>query len=146
LSDQMTHETIQLSELSKQYGSLEVLDNLSFSIRKGEFVSVVGPSGCGKSTLLKTIGGLVPPTSGTVTLDGKLPEARRGQGFLGFVFQNPVLLPWRTLEENLRLPWEILGDQIASPERVSHIIETVGLTGFNQAFPRQLSGGMQQRA
>lgn len=141
----MTDVSIQIRDLEKTFSKLRVLDGISLSIPKGEFVSIVGPSGCGKSTLLKTIGGLAEPTAGTVLLDSLPPSRRRKEGYLGFVFQNPVLLPWRTLEENVRLPLEVLGRN-GHADRVAEMIDTLGLNGFDGVYPRALSGGMQQRA
>jgi len=137
---------VQVRNLSKSYGKLQVLDQISLEVSKGEFVSIVGASGGGKTTLLKIIGGLVKPTSGEVLLDGLPPTERRREGYLGFVFQNPVLLPWRTLEENVRLPLEILHQNGFPQEQINELLDTLGLSGFETSYPRQLSGGMQQRA
>jgi NitT/TauT family transport system ATP-binding protein len=142
----MVTPAIQVRELSRFYGELHVLDRISLNVNKGEFVSVVGPSGCGKTTLLKTIGGLVKPTSGEVFLDGLPPIQRRREGYLGFVFQNPVLLPWRTLEQNVTLPLQILHQNPFPSERIARVLNMLGLAGFEDSYPKQLSGGMQQRA
>jgi len=138
--------TLDVNEVAKFFGSLHVLDNISLGVEKGEFISIVGPSGCGKSTLLKIIGGLVKPSSGIVLLDGQSPLQRRREGYLGFVFQKPVLLPWRKLEDNVRLPLEILHNHRNSSERINKVLDLLGLSGFEGSYPRQLSGGMQQRA
>jgi NitT/TauT family transport system ATP-binding protein len=138
--------TLEVKDLTKFFGSLHVLDQIALGVTKGEFVSIVGPSGCGKSTLLKIIGGLVKPTSGLVLLDGQSPIQRRKEGYLGFVFQKPVLLPWRKLEENVRLPLEILRNHANSRERINKVLDLLGLSGFQGSYPKQLSGGMQQRA
>jgi len=139
--------TLEVEDLTKSFGRLQVLNHVSLAVAKGEFVSIVGPSGCGKTTLLKIIGGLVMPTSGVVLLDGLSPIQRRKEGYLGFVFQKPVLLPWRRLEENVRLPLEILDNRdYSSDDRVAKVLDLLGLSGFQGAYPRQLSGGMQQRA
>jgi len=142
----MMELTVQVNNLIKVYGKVQAVDDISLAINKGEFVSIVGPSGCGKTTLLKIIGGLVKPTSGEVLLDGLPPAGRRREGYLGFVFQNPVLLPWRTLEQNVKLPLEILHHNGLYKERITKVLEMLGLSGFERAFPKQLSGGMQQRA
>lgn len=142
----MMPPAIQVREVSRFYGELHVLDRISLNVNKGDFVSIVGPSGCGKTTLLKTIGGLVQPTSGEVFLDGLPPIQRRREGYLGFVFQNPVLLPWRTLEQNVTLPLEILHQNPFPRERIARVLNMLGLSGFEDTYPKKLSGGMQQRA
>src|ERR1700730_684245 len=142
----MDTPAVLIRNLAKNYGDLHVLNGISLDIKQGEFVSIVGPSGCGKTTLLKIIGGLVEPTSGDVLLDNLPPQVRRREGYLGFVFQNPVLLPWRTLEENVRLPLDILHRNGAIEERIANVLNVLGLTGFAHSRPRELRGGMQQRA
>src|SRR5262245_23294777 len=100
---------IECAGLTKSYGGprgrgLDVLSNLPFAIEAGEIISIIGPSGCGKSPLLKIIAGLIPETAGTIRISGRTPEeARRARQF-GFVFQEPVLLPWRDAGANARLP------------------------------------------
>lgn len=138
----MSIQTIKVFELIKFYGELHVLDQISFNVNKGEFISIVGPSGCGKTTLLKTIGGLIKPTSGEVLLDGMPPIRRRQEGYLGFVFQNPVLLPWRTLKQNVELPLEILSQNPSSNERTTKVLNMLGLSGFEAAYPKELSGAL----
>jgi NitT/TauT family transport system ATP-binding protein len=116
----------------------EAIDDVSFSIRKGEFVTVVGPSGCGKSTLLKIASGLLEPTSGQVIVD---------RDRLGYVFQDATLLPWRTVKANVELLAELHG--IPKTERArlaSDAISLVGLDGFEGHYPKSLSGGMRMRA
>jgi len=141
----MTAPAVQINGLSKSYGKLSVLKHFSLDVTKGEFVSLVGPSGCGKTTLLKIIGGLEQPSSGEVLLDGLPPTQRRRDGQLGFVFQKPVLLPWRTLEQNIRLPLEILHPTDVN-KQIPEILKEMSLAGFEKSYPQQLSGGMQQRA
>jgi NitT/TauT family transport system ATP-binding protein len=125
---------------------LEALRDISLTIYENEFVSIVGPSGCGKSTLLKMLADLVPATRGEIRLNGKTPaEARRAQDY-GFVFQDPTLFPWRTVERNVLLPLEVRGVPAARRRAVAaEVIGLVGLTGFERARPRALSGGMRQR-
>ncbi len=125
---------------------LEALRDISLTIYENEFVSIVGPSGCGKSTLLKMLADLVPATRGEIRLNGKTPaEARRDQDY-GFVFQDPTLFPWRTVERNVLLPLEVRGVPAARRRAVAaEVIGLVGLTGFERARPRALSGGMRQR-
>jgi NitT/TauT family transport system ATP-binding protein len=125
-------------------GYVTALRDINLSIAADEFVSFVGPSGCGKSTLLNIIAGLLPPSSGSVHLDAS--EVRGPSRKVGFLFQVPVLLPWRTVEKNVLLPTEIFrAEKIASKDRARAAIELVGLQEFAQSYPRQLSGGMQQR-
>ena len=141
---------IESSRLTKQYagpqGQLPVLRELTFSIDAGEIISIIGPSGCGKSTLLKIIAGLVPYSAGDLRIDGRTPdEARRSRAF-GFVFQEPVLLPWRNAQGNVRLPLDVLGRSAEEREERSRaLLRLVGLADFTRHLPRQLSGGMQQR-
>jgi NitT/TauT family transport system ATP-binding protein len=112
------------------------LGGVSIDIGRGEFVSVVGPSGCGKSTLLRVAAGLLEPTLGSVDVD------RRS---LGFVFQDPTLLPWRTVRENIGLLAELKGDRATLTAAVDSVVETVGLRGFENHHPNTLSGGMKMR-
>ncbi|HKX19103.1 MAG TPA: ABC transporter ATP-binding protein [bacterium] len=128
-------------------GVLEVLRGITLTVRQGEFVSLLGPSGCGKSTLLRVIADILPPTQGHAAVLGASPAEARRTRALGMVFQQPVLLPWLSAEENVALPLRIGGwgahhTPSASPEA---LLRLVGLEGFNRAHPRQLSGGMQQR-
>ena len=141
--------SISLRGVEKVYktarlGEVRALSDISLDIRKGEFVSVLGPSGCGKSTLLKIIGGLLPRTSGRLFIDGTPIEGPRRE--IGVVFQDPVLLPWRTVLENTLLPAEVFGlDRAAANERARSLIHLVGLDGFEDKYPMELSGGMRQR-
>jgi NitT/TauT family transport system ATP-binding protein len=122
------------------------LEAIDLTIAPGEFVSLIGPSGCGKSTLLRVIGDLVQPTSGTVEVNGKpAPQARRDRDY-GMVFQAPVLFDWRSVEDNVKLPLEILGRNKAwRAQRAREMLELVELGDFTKHMPYQLSGGMQQR-
>lgn len=139
---------IHIEHLCKVYGSREgsvtALDDVDLSIRANEFVTLVGPSGCGKSTLLKVIGALIKPSRGVLRHDGEpLTNPTRD---VGIVFQEAVLLQWRTVLENVLLPAEILGlDKAKSRSRAMDLINLVGLGGFEKRYPRELSGGMQQR-
>jgi NitT/TauT family transport system ATP-binding protein len=124
---------------------IHALSDISLSVREREFVTVVGPSGCGKTTLLKILAGLVPLTSGTVSVDGRPVAAPRRD--IGIVFQNPVLLPWRTVMENVLLPAEVQGIPLADARRRARdLLKMVGLADFEDKYPMELSGGMQQRA
>jgi NitT/TauT family transport system ATP-binding protein len=141
---------IRSCKLTKVYKTREnvsmvALDNISFEIHDGEFVSIVGPSGCGKSTLMKIVGGLLDYSIGDVSVDGR--RVTKPAADVGIVFQSPVLLPWRTIIENILLPSEIRGaitPQVR--ERAQGLLDMVGLGGFEKRYPYELSGGMQQRA
>jgi len=140
---------IEARGVSKIYqskdGPVESLKPLDFSIREGEFVSVVGPSGCGKSTLLKMVAGLLPISGGTLSLAGH--PIKGPQKDVGIVFQSAVLLAWRSVEDNILLQAEIRHlPKEASRQRARELMQMAGLTGFEKKYPWQLSGGMQQRA
>ncbi|MDB5774583.1 MAG: transporter ATP-binding protein [Herbaspirillum sp.] len=141
---------IAVNELSIRFGALAVIDNLSFTIRSREFVSLLGPSGCGKSTLLRAIAGLIAPSGGTVSLGGSEGKPADAGLRVGLMFQKPLLLPWRTALENVLLPVEIErgGSRVddADIARAKRVLSLVRLQDFEQAYPHQLSGGMQQRA
>jgi NitT/TauT family transport system ATP-binding protein len=126
--------------------STTALKGIDLEIARGEFVSLIGPSGCGKSTLLRIIGDLIDPSGGDVAVGGKpAGEARRARDY-GMVFQAPVLFDWRTVEDNVRLPLEILGwDAARRASRAREMLELVELGDFLGHYPYQLSGGMQQR-
>ncbi len=124
-------------------GPLHAIDQFSMTVKDGEFACVVGPSGCGKTTLLWSMAGLHSLTSGTVYLDGEAVKEPHPQ--IGMVFQEANLLPWRNLIKNILLPFEIKR-QKPDQAHIDRLLERVGLTGFGNKFPRELSGGMQQRA
>ena len=139
---------LSAKNITKVYGSGEnavtALENVSFDVEDGEFVSILGPSGCGKSTLLRIIDGLLKPTTGEILIDG---EEVNGSGQdRGMVFQSFNLFPWRTVRENVEFGIEI-GDMSKTErrERSAEFIEMVGLADFTDAYPKELSGGMQQR-
>ena len=122
------------------------LDGITLDIRRGDFVSLIGPSGCGKSTLLRIIGDLTSPSAGTVTINGKKADQARRDRDYGMVFQAPVLFDWRTVEDNVKLPLEIMGwDGPRRTARTKEMLELVELADFAGHHPYQLSGGMQQR-
>ena len=128
-------------------GTIEALKDVSLSVERGEFVSLIGPSGCGKTTFLRVIAALEPPTSGHITVNGLSPDAARKSRAYGYVFQAAGLYPWRTIMANVQLPLEIMGfDRSERIDRAQSVIDLVGLSGFEKRFPWQLSGGMQQRA
>ncbi len=128
-------------------GPLPVLDNLNVSVPQGEFCAVVGPSGCGKSTLTRLVAGLMKPDRGEVWLHGERVTSPRKT--VGMAFQNPVMLEWRSILENVMLPLEIVAPGMKRAEaeaRALHLLEMVGLKGFEGKRPSELSGGMRQRA
>ena len=128
-------------------GPVHALSNIDLAVRRGEFVSFIGPSGCGKTTLMRVVAGLERPTSGSVTVNGKTPEQARLDRSYGYVFQAAALFPWRTIEDNISLPLEIMGFSGAERrERIEKNLALVNLSGFGKKYPWQLSGGMQQRA
>ena len=140
---------IEVRKLSKYYTTkkgdiVHALDDISFDIMEGEFITVVGPSGCGKTTLLMILGGLLKRTKGDILLRGTQVEGPRPE--IGIVFQESVLLPWRNVIGNTLLTAEILGlDMKKSAERAMELLDLVGLKGFEHKYPFELSGGMQQR-
>lgn len=125
---------------------ITALQNVNLTIKRGEFISLVGPSGCGKTTLLRTIADLQKPTSGIISVRGQYPREVRMQKKFGIVFQNPVLYEWRTVRRNVCMPMELLRlPKKHRTARVTEMLELVGLNEFGQKYPRELSGGMQQR-
>jgi NitT/TauT family transport system ATP-binding protein len=122
---------------------LPVLDDVSFSVKPGEFVALLGPSGCGKSTLLRLVAGLEPPRSGTLREDGDPITGPFPSRVV--VFQDPTLFPWRTVWNNVALGLEAQGILKSQRHRVDTAIDLVGLSGFRNGYPHQLSGGMAQR-
>ncbi len=126
-------------------GSVHALEDLSLEIAAGEFVCILGPSGCGKSTLLWAMSGLHDLTGGTITLAGTPVQGPRPE--IGMIFQEANLLPWRNLWQNIHFPFEIKKlDPKPHQGRIRKLLADVGLTGFETKMPRELSGGMQQRA
>ena len=143
---------IRIEDLNLQYRakgtSIVALDRVSIDIPPRSFVSIVGPSGCGKSTLLKVLSGVLKPTAGRITLDN-VPVARANLfGKVGYVFQRPLLLPWRSALDNVLLTTEIARKDLPLEERRTMARQWLSLTGlsdFEQRLPHELSGGMQQR-
>ena len=143
---------------------LRALESVDVEVREGDFATLLGPSGCGKSTLLRMIGGLSAPTTGSVVLgsgsatqaalfgacgeadDGQQSiDPRRRQPRLAFVFQNPTLMPWASVERNVRLPLDLAGEADGSAPKVEAALRLVALNDFAGVYPRELSGGMQMR-
>ncbi|MGB7783898.1 MAG: ABC transporter ATP-binding protein, partial [Pseudolabrys sp.] len=125
-------------------GPLTAVDNVSFEVRQGEFLSVIGPSGCGKSTLFNVIGGLLSSHEGIVSVAGEPISGPHKS--IGMVFQEESTFPWRTVTDNVAFPLELVGMSKAKRvERARHFISLVGLDGFENRYPGELSGGMRQR-
>jgi NitT/TauT family transport system ATP-binding protein len=134
---------VALRRVGKTFANgVVALDGLDLAVRPGEFLTLLGPSGCGKSTALRIVAGLSAPDRGAV----EWSQTDAAQRQIGFVFQEPTLMPWATVEANVRLPLRLLGLEAQAPARVSAALERVGLAGFAQAYPRELSGGMKMRA
>ena len=143
---------VALQRVGKTFsGATVALADFDFEVRAGEFVSLLGPSGCGKSTALRLIAGLTQPTFGAVlwTAEGQAPGRRRGAGHaheIGFVFQEPTLMPWANVFDNVFLPLRLQRMQrAAATPRVLQALAGVGLSDFSRAYPRELSGGMRMR-
>lgn len=147
---------VVLDNVSMAYGkgasAVPAIQNVSLEIKKGEFIAVVGPSGCGKSSLMKLISGLHPTSQGSLSVAGE--PVTKPLKSVGMAFQNSNLLPWRTCIDNVLLPLEIVpphrqkirGQRSQYKQKAEELLNSVGLTGFTEKFPWQLSGGMQQRA
>jgi NitT/TauT family transport system ATP-binding protein len=138
---------IALERVEKRFanGTLAVT-GLDLAIGRHEFVSLLGPSGCGKSTALRMIAGLGAPTSGRIRWPGHGAGSRPARGEVGFVFQEPTLMPWARVAANIRRPLALIGVTGAEADRrVAEALEMVGLAEFARAFPRELSGGMRMR-
>ncbi|WP_226582579.1 ABC transporter ATP-binding protein [Acuticoccus sediminis] len=127
-------------------GEVVALQGVDMHVPGGGFAAIVGPSGCGKSTLLRIFADLLAPSSGTVEIGGLRPEAARRDKSIGFVFQAATLLPWRTIRRNVELPLDVARRRTREQGRADELLRLVGLDGFGDALPHQLSGGMQQRA
>src|SRR5580704_3646721 len=132
---------VSVTRLTKVFrNGVTALQDLDLAIEPGAFLSILGPSGCGKSTLLRVIAGLTPPSSGEITWRGG------GVGRRGFVFQEPTLMPWATVWDNVYLPLRLAGrarDAVAPS--IGQTLAALGLSGFERAYPRELSGGMRMR-
>jgi len=121
-------DKIIVKNVSTSFGMLKVLDNISFTVKENEFISIVDPSGCGKTTLLHLIQGFTKPTSGIIKTYGKK----------GFVFQDHNLFPWKTIKENIEIR--------NNSKNINHILKNIGLKPFSDYYPNQVSEGMKQRA
>jgi NitT/TauT family transport system ATP-binding protein len=140
---------LRIEQVSKRFakrggGEIVALQHVTLDIERDQFVSLVGPSGCGKTTLMKLVGGLTPPTDGKIWLGGQ--QVTRSSRTIGMVFQRAILLPWRSVLDNVLFPIEMLGWPVKKyRDEAMRLIELVGLRGFENARPNELSGGMQQR-
>ena len=144
----MNETILRLQKVYKNFGKneeLKVLQNISIDIEKNQFLSILGPSGSGKSTLLRLVGGLIKPSQGKILFNDK--EFKDTPDELAIVFQDANLMPWRTVAQNITLPLEICGinDIKEIKKMVEYSIDLVGLNGFENAYPANLSGGMAQR-
>lgn len=141
---------IEFRNIFKSYTNVEgeemqALENIGLKVEDGEFVCILGPSGCGKSTLLEIAAGLLPPTRGEILLDNA-PQSGTSRD-IGVVFQDSSLFPWRSVRKNLEFGLEIAKtDKESRAQKIKQVISLVGLTGFENKYPHQLSGGMRQRA
>ena len=142
---------IEVRRLSKSFQlsgvTIEAVREVSFNVRRGEFVALLGPSGSGKSTVLNMIATLVAPSNGEILIDGKPIVAGKATPNVGYVFQRDTLFPWRTVADNIGYGLQLAGVREAERrERVATCISQAGLKGFEYAYPSTLSGGMRQRA
>ncbi|MBT4286594.1 MAG: ABC transporter ATP-binding protein [Deltaproteobacteria bacterium] len=140
---------ISINNLTKSYqtesGEVTAIEDISFNVKRGEFITMAGPSGCGKSTLLHIIANLLEPSQGTVNI--KHDRSEKNQlSELGLVFQKSILFPWCSVIDNILFPLELLGQKKGGRERAMKLIELAGIKGFEEKLPHELSGGMQQRA
>ena len=142
----MTTGGITIRGVHKRFGSLQALDPVDLEVSNNEIVTLLGPSGCGKTTLLRIVAGLETPSGGSVTVAGTAPPEARRTKRIGMVPQSPALLPWRTVEANARLLFDV--NRSANPTeapQLTELLAEVGLGDFLGAYPHELSGGMQQR-
>jgi NitT/TauT family transport system ATP-binding protein len=145
---QPTSTGISLQGLGKTFAlgrrKVVALADTNLNTERGQFLSLLGPSGCGKSTILRILAGLETPSAGLAVMDGRTPSQLRREHNVGIAFQDSALLPWRSVQSNIRLPLEIAGAPV-DKQLIDDLIELVGLSGFKKARPAQLSGGMRQR-
>lgn len=139
----MSRADIICTEVSKQFGDLRTVNDVTLTFAAGETTALVGPSGCGKSTLLRMIAGLEEPTEGDIRIASETPHALAKRGALAMAFQDPSLLPWRTVQGNITLGATLARKPATN---VDDLIKLVGLEGFADHRPAELSGGMRQRA
>lgn len=139
-----TQAMIDIRGVERRFGTVQALDPVDLTVRRGEFVSIVGPSGCGKSTLLELVAGLQVPDAGSIAISGDSVTGPRDA--TSIIFQDAALLPWRSVLDNVAFGLESRGASRAERHaRARELVEIVGLVGFENARPAQLSGGMRQR-
>jgi NitT/TauT family transport system ATP-binding protein len=151
LNGQAGVQRIDVKGLSKSFQlggtAIEAVRDISFSVRRGEFVALLGPSGSGKSTILNMIATLVKPSSGQILIDGRPVVGGKATPGVGYVFQRDTLFPWRTVADNIGYGLQLAGvADTERRERVAACVAQAGLNGFEHAYPSALSGGMRQRA
>ena len=141
--------TLKLDNVSKSFAKIETdevthaLTSVTTTMESGEFISMVGPSGCGTSTMLRLVAGLIKPTTGTLTVDGK--EIEEPGPDRGMMFQKATLFPWLTVYDNIAFSLKMQGKLKGNEDKVEKMIEVIGLQDFRKDYPGQLSGGMAQR-
>lgn len=138
------YKKVEVRNLCKNFGNLEVLKNCTFDIKSGEFVCVVGPTGCGKTTFLNTLTCLIPPTSGEILIDGEPADPQKHN--LSFVFQEPSTMPWLTVEKNIRFGMELKNwpeEEIS--QNTEEILSLMGLVRYRHSYPHELSTSTEQK-
>ncbi|WP_062515726.1 ABC transporter ATP-binding protein [Halobacillus sp. KGW1] len=140
----MTSPALEIQRITKQFKGPVVLSELSFTMEKGQILSVVGPSGSGKTTLLRVLAGLEKPTSGTILMNGQdITRQKANQRDISLVFQQPLLFPHMTVEENITYGAKV--SKKYTPEKIKQLLAAIGMTDYRSHFPSQISGGQQQR-
>ncbi len=134
---------IQVKNLTKKFGDLLVLDDISFDVYSGEFLCIVGPTGCGKTTFLNSLTKLYEPTSGSILFNGEIIDLKKHN--ITYIFQEYSAMEWLTVRQNVKFGLEIKKDKIDVDKKVNDAIELVGLKGFEDYYPKQLSASMLQR-
>ena len=144
MSEPKSEYKVEVKNLTKYFGDLHVLNDISFNVRKGEFICIVGPTGCGKTTFLNLLTRIYMPSKGDLLIDGESADPKKHN--LAFVFQEPSSIPWKTVEENLRFGLELKKlPKKEIDERVENIIKLMGLQNFRDTYPHQLSVSTEQR-
>ena len=140
----MNNIKIEVKNLTKRFGDLVVLDDINFTVGKGEFLAIVGPTGCGKTTFLNCLSKLMPTSEGDIYIDGEVADP--GKHNISFVFQEPTCMPWRTVRENVAYGMEVKGfPKEKLNERLDYMLDLVGLKDTADLYPNQVSASMVQR-